>query len=44
MGGHLPTFDAYQAPTEHPLYLAVCAVVLGLLHEQHIRPQLIDDP
>jgi hypothetical protein len=26
-GGHLPTFDAYQAPTEHPLYLAICAVL-----------------
>ena len=25
-GGHLPTFEAYQAPTEHPLYLAVCFV------------------
>jgi hypothetical protein len=23
-GGHLPTFEAYQAPTEHPLYLAIC--------------------
>jgi hypothetical protein len=22
--GHLPTFEAYQAPTEHPLYLAIC--------------------
>ena len=25
--GHAPTFEAYQAPTEHPLYLAICAVV-----------------
>jgi 4-amino-4-deoxy-L-arabinose transferase-like glycosyltransferase len=25
-GGHLPTFEAYQAPTEHPLYLAICFV------------------
>jgi hypothetical protein len=23
-GGHLPTFEAYQAPTEHPLYLVIC--------------------
>jgi hypothetical protein len=23
-GGHLPTFEAYQAPTEHPLYVAIC--------------------
>ena len=22
--GHLPTFEAYQAPTQHPLYLAIC--------------------
>jgi hypothetical protein len=29
VGGHLPTFHAYQAPTEHPLYLAICAL-LGL--------------
>ena len=28
--GHLPSFEAYKAPTEHPLYLALCAVV-GLL-------------
>jgi hypothetical protein len=27
--GHLPTFQAYQAPTEHPLYLAITAL-LGL--------------
>ncbi len=26
-GGHLPTFEAYQAPTEHPLYLAICWVM-----------------
>jgi hypothetical protein len=29
VAGHLPTFEAYQAPTQHPLYLALCAV-LGL--------------
>ncbi|MCW2985061.1 MAG: hypothetical protein JWR63_2631 [Conexibacter sp.] len=34
--GHLPTFEAYQAPTEHPLYLALCAV-LGLLGEHADR-------
>jgi hypothetical protein len=28
--GHLPGFEAYQAPTEHPLYLALCAL-LGVL-------------
>lgn len=22
-GGHLPTFEAYQAPTQHPLYVAI---------------------
>jgi hypothetical protein len=27
--GHLPTFQAYQAPTQHPLYLLITAV-LGL--------------
>lgn len=27
LGGHAPTFEAYQAPTEHPLYLALCAVL-----------------
>ncbi|QEC46889.1 hypothetical protein FSW04_04305 [Baekduia soli] len=35
-GGHLPTFGAYQAPTEHPLYLALCAV-LGLVGEHADR-------
>jgi hypothetical protein len=34
--GHLPTFEAYQAPTEHPLYLVLCAV-LGLLGEHADR-------
>jgi hypothetical protein len=34
--GHLPTFDAYQAPTEHPLYLALCTV-LGLLGQHADR-------
>jgi hypothetical protein len=34
--GHVPTFEAYQAPTEHPLYLALCAV-LGLLGEHADR-------
>jgi hypothetical protein len=36
MAGHLPTFEAYQAPTEHPLYLALCAV-LGLAGEHADR-------
>jgi hypothetical protein len=36
VGGHLPTFEAYQAPTEHPLYLALCAV-FGLLGEHADR-------
>ncbi|HMJ33075.1 MAG TPA: hypothetical protein VK501_04080 [Baekduia sp.] len=36
VGGRLPTFEAYQAPTEHPLYLALCAV-LGLLGEHADR-------
>jgi hypothetical protein len=34
--GHLPTFEAYQAPTEHPLYLALCAL-LGLVGEHADR-------
>ena len=34
--GHRPTFEAYQAPTEHPLYLALCAV-LGLLGQHADR-------
>ncbi len=36
VAGHLPTFEAYQAPTEHPLYLAICAV-LGLFGEHGDR-------
>ena len=34
--GHLPAFEAYQAPTEHPLYLALCTV-LGLFGEHADR-------
>ena len=34
--GHLPTFKSYQAPTEHPLYLALGAV-LSLLGEHADR-------
>jgi hypothetical protein len=34
--GHLPTFHAYQAPTEHPLYLALCAF-LGLFGQHADR-------
>jgi hypothetical protein len=36
VAGHLPTFEAYQAPTQHPLYLALCAV-LGLAGEHADR-------
>jgi hypothetical protein len=36
VGGQLPTFKAYQAPTEHPLYLALCTVI-GLLGEHADR-------
>jgi hypothetical protein len=36
VSGHLPTFEAYQAPTEHPLYLVICAV-LGLFGEHADR-------
>jgi hypothetical protein len=34
--GHLPTFEAYQAPTEHPLFLAL-TTVLALLGEHGDR-------
>jgi hypothetical protein len=36
VAGHLPTFEAYQAPTQHPLYLVICAV-LGLFGEHGDR-------
>ena len=36
VGGHLPTFEAYQAPTQHPLYLVICAL-LGLFGEHADR-------
>ncbi|MBI5106426.1 MAG: hypothetical protein HZB46_15820 [Solirubrobacterales bacterium] len=36
LDGMKPTFEAYQAPTEHPLYLAVCALV-GLVGEHGDR-------
>ena len=36
VAGHLPTFEAYQAPTQHPLYLAICAV-LGLFGQHGDR-------
>ncbi|WCB91421.1 hypothetical protein DSM104299_00092 [Baekduia alba] len=36
VGGHLPGFEAYQAPTQHPLYLAICAV-LGLFGQHADR-------
>jgi hypothetical protein len=35
-GGHVPTFEAYQAPTQHPLYLLIC-LVAGLLAEHGDR-------
>jgi hypothetical protein len=36
VAGHLPTFEAYQAPTQHPLYLALCAF-FGLFGEHADR-------
>ncbi len=30
LDGHKPTFEAYQAPTQHPLYLVVAAVLAAL--------------
>lgn len=36
LDGIKPGFEAYQAPTEHPLFLAVCAVV-GLLGQDADR-------
>ena len=27
LDGHRPSFEAYQAPTQHPLYLALCALL-----------------
>jgi hypothetical protein len=35
-GGHLPTFEAYQAPTQHPLYLVIC-LLAGLFGEHGDR-------
>ena len=37
LDGHAPTFDAYKAPTQHPLFLAVCAVLAGVLGEHADR-------
>lgn len=28
LDGHLPSFEAYRAPTEHPLWLAVSTVLV----------------
>jgi hypothetical protein len=36
LDGVTPSFDAYQAPTEHPLYVALCALV-GLVGEDGDR-------
>ena len=30
LDGHKPTFEAYQAPTEHPLYLALATALAGI--------------
>ena len=30
LDGHKPTFEAYQAPTEHPLYVALSALLAGV--------------
>lgn len=38
--GITPTFEAYQAPTEHPLYLAICAV-LGVVFGSHADRALV---
>lgn len=38
--GHAPTFEAYQAPTQHPLYVALCAV-LGLVFGAHADRVLV---
>ncbi len=37
LDGQRPTFEAYQAPTEHPLYLAVCAVLAGIVGQDADR-------
>lgn len=31
LDGQKPTFEAYQAPTEHPLYLALAAALAGIV-------------
>src|SRR4051812_32991268 len=38
--GHLPSFDAYRAPTEHPLWLAA-SVVLDLVFGDHADRALL---
>jgi hypothetical protein len=38
--GHAPTFEVYAAPTEHPLYLALCAL-LGLVFGAHADRALV---
>ncbi len=40
LDGHLPTFDAYQAPTQHPLYLAIGAL-LDLVFGAHADRALV---
>ncbi|CAB4914010.1 unannotated protein [freshwater metagenome] len=37
LDGHKPGFDAYQAPTEHPLYLAICTLFAALFGESADR-------
>jgi asparagine N-glycosylation enzyme membrane subunit Stt3 len=38
--GMTPTFEAYQAPTQHPLYVALCAV-LGVVFGSHADRALV---
>ncbi len=35
--GHKPTFGAYKAPTEHPLYLGISAVLAGVFGDHADR-------
>jgi hypothetical protein len=35
--GHAPSFEAYAAPTQHPLYVALCGVLGGVFGEDGDR-------
>ncbi len=39
--GVTPTFEAYQAPTEHPLYLATAAVMAGVIGQDADRAMVL---